>query len=230
MARFFLKHPHENLNPSSFLFLINLFRGKTIWRNGRFIQPHVHIPSLQNHGLRVIHLFPVHLRVLRISFLRFQHNSFREKKWKEEKEKEKNRGTITPGPPCSPSPRFRVPPPRRSNTSRAQNNGNGETEGRIRGSKKRGAPALYALPVNASRVTNTQAMIIEPRFEGETIIIMIILKLEGRRPPANKLRVWFAACAPHSGIGAFDRSVSGQFCSRQRAPPQLLASAIFYRN
>lgn len=73
---------------------------------------------------------------------------------------------------------------------------------------------LCTVPVNASRVTNTQAMIIEPRFEGETIIIMIILKLEGRRPPANKLRVCFAACAPHSGIGAFDRSVSDQFCSR----------------
>ncbi|KAK1129157.1 hypothetical protein K0M31_020287 [Melipona bicolor] len=78
------------------------------------------------------------------------------------------------------------------------------------GSEKRGVPGTYerGRPVNASPCNKYTGDDYRTRFEGETIIIMIILELEGRRPAANKLRGLLAACAPHSGIGAFDRSVS----------------------
>lgn len=188
-----------------FLFLINLFRRRTF----------AHIPSLQN-GLRVIHYFPsTYGNPPNLTFLR-SNNSFREKKReKEEKERKKKRNNHT-RPPCSPPPspaRGRSFVSRRHAEATRTGDRTMETVKQKDGFVVRRNGVLCTLcPLMRACVTNTQAMIIEPRFEGETIIIMIILKLEGRRPPANKLRVCLAACAPHSGIGAFDRSVSDQFC------------------
>lgn len=80
---------------------------------------------------------------------------------------------------------------------------------------------------DASRVTNTNDYYRAP-FEGETVIIMIILELGGTRPSRNKLQGLLAVCGRHSTIGSFDRCVSQCFM-RQRAPLQLPVSAISYR-